>query len=57
MYNTLAEVVDKVDNDSFIEDRCNCMKPCNFMNPTVMQEFSVKNPGLGEASLDKSDEL
>ena len=56
MYNTLAEVVDKVDNDSFIEDRCNCMKPCNFMNPTVMQEFSVKNPVLGDASLDKSEE-
>ena len=56
VYDTLAEVVDKVDNDTLLEAECGCIKPCYFINPVLVQEFSEKMPEWGTNNLDKGEE-
>ena len=46
VYDTLAKMVKLADNDTEIESECGCVKPCDFINPVLVQEFSVRLPGL-----------
>ena len=48
-------MVDKVDNDTLLEAECGCVKPCNFINPVLVQEFSEKMPGWGTNNRDKGE--
>ena len=46
MFATLEEAMKLGDNNSIIEEECDCFKPCTFLNPIVMQEFEIEYPGL-----------
>ena len=53
MYDTLADIVKLADNDTVLESECGCGKPCTFINPVLVQEFSVRQPGLGKDDITK----
>ena len=53
MYNTLADIEKLADNDTVREYECGCVKPCTFINPVLVQEFSVRQPGLGKDDITK----
>ena len=55
VYDTLTDVMEKVDNDSVLEAECGCVKPCYFINPVLLQEFSDKMPGWGNDNLEKGE--
>ena len=46
MYASLEEAMKLGDNNSIIEEEFDCFKPCTFLNPIVIQEFKIENPGL-----------
>ena len=41
VYESLHNITEIADNDdTFIEERCGCYKPCSFLNSVISQEYA-----------------